>query len=87
MTCALSRVNKKERVRHQQHKESLLLFLQLLLLLGSSTSRCPTLIPTLIRNLQTTIFAEGLPSNIGLWPLVLALSIEPQAACTLKNNG
>ena len=38
MTCALSRVNKKERVRHQQHKESLLLLLQLLLLFGSSKS-------------------------------------------------
>ena len=25
--------------------------------------------------------------NIGLWPLVLALSIEPQAACTLKITG
>ena len=39
MTCALSRVNKKERVRHQQHKESLLLLLQLLLLFGCSTSQ------------------------------------------------
>ena len=39
MTCALSRVNKKERVRYQQHKESLLLLLQLLLLFGCSTSQ------------------------------------------------